>query len=138
MLMLDKEASEIKFSPPHDAKRKLGHYYKVFEGRYTWHESKRKCESMGGHLVCMETKSENQFVTKLANNRELWLGGTDEAEEGRWMWVTGAKIVYSSWYRTEPSNHGGKEHYLHIRRNGLWNDAPSNAKKGFICEWDSR
>ena len=41
----------------------------------------------------------------------VWLGLTDEFEEGNWQWVTGEPLNYTNWYDGEPNNNGGLEHY---------------------------
>ena len=41
----------------------------------------------------------------------VWLGLTDEFEEGNWQWVTGEPLDYTNWYEGEPNNSEGLEHY---------------------------
>jgi hypothetical protein len=62
---------------------------------------------------------ENMLGT--AVNQLLWLGGTDESQEGVWAWVTGELWSYTRWIPGEPNNTDGNEHYLG-ELNGIWND----------------
>jgi hypothetical protein len=145
---------EVKTTPPIDAVVFKGKHYKVYSEDLTWHIARNKCVELGGRLVVIETAAENDFVTKLAAklNREcVWLGATDENNEGEWVWVTGKAMSYMNWYAEQPNNWKGIEHYpqLMIGDNfipqwknsaGRWNDTPStqhpNRRAGFVCQWD--
>jgi hypothetical protein len=39
--------------------------------------------------LCISTIKENEFVRRLAKDHLVWLGGTDEFEEGKWTWDNG-------------------------------------------------
>jgi hypothetical protein len=121
-----------------------GHHYKVFTDVVSWHEARDKCEAMGGYLACVGSADENTFLAKLKGNLSVWLGGTDEAHEGRWKWVDGAQFTYQNWYGPNPNNFGNGEDFLQFGRHGNrvddgWNDAPPRGYRkmdGFICEWE--
>lgn len=117
-----------------------GHYYRLIHHEWGWHEAKHYCQSVGGHLACVESAAENQFLAKLALGRQVWLGATDEATEGEWKWVNEQPFAYSNWAEEEPNNDGGIEHYLHTNAegHGLWNDfrADPEGVTGFLCEWE--
>ena len=80
----------------------------------------------------------------------VWLGATDEKNEGQWVWVDGEPLRYNNWSPTQPNNKQGLEHYMimvagnavAIRRrveDGKWHDQPSDSVQwapGFICQWD--
>jgi tetratricopeptide (TPR) repeat protein len=86
------------------------------------------------------------------------LGATDEAEEGRWRWVSGEPFTYTNWATGQPDNVGRGEHYVVMgnsasiwtgktfRRYGYrssWNDQSAKGDLGGapivvpLCEWDS-
>ena len=57
----------------------------------------------------------------------MWLGITDEAEEGTWVGDDGSAIEYFNWRINEPNNWGTGEHWLEMdltvgRHEGTWND----------------
>jgi len=120
--------------------------YKVFadeERTLTWHQKKALCEHMGGHLAVIETPAEHAFITKLADERYLSLGATDEAEEGTWRWVNGApwNPEPNQWLKRQPNNYAQEEHYLATFDDGLWVDVAATGydwwlPTGFICEWE--
>jgi len=50
---------------------------------------------MGGYLACIETSEEDQFILRLCQGNDAWLGGTDEENEGDWRWLTGHSCTHS-------------------------------------------
>lgn len=146
---LQKELLAILTGSEHSAGAKSldGRYFKVFSQVLSWHDAKRKCEEMGGHLAIVTSERENRFLLALVqseNVEQAWLGATDEQQEGRWTWIDGSINDYSNWHRwgpkdREPNNCCGGEHYLVIRPSlgGRWCDvAAEDSRSGFICEWD--
>jgi hypothetical protein len=124
---------------PEEAKVFGGHHYLVVVKTVTWHEAKKQCEDMGGHLVIITSKAENSFVSRLADFQTTFIGCTDENKEGDWRWVDGTRVTWKNWAKGEPSNHNGKEHYGELYdTDGVWNDLQKNNPDiiGYICEWE--
>lgn len=95
-----------------------GHYYHLYEDSLTWQEAKEACEKLGGHLVTITSKDEQDFISNLvrgATKRSYWIGLSDEAVNDQWTWVTGEPFSYSNWAKNEPNHgYGGYEHYVAI------------------------
>ena len=126
---------------PSDAVAFMGHWYKVFDDKVSWHEAKTRCEQAGGRLVCIETEAEQRFIAKLAEGRYLYLGATDETEEGTYVWLNGAPFTYCCWMEGQPNNYGGDENYLATYDGGDWVDVANDGDgfwmpTGYICEWE--
>jgi hypothetical protein len=119
-----------------------GHRYKVFPDPVSWSEARKACEDVGGHLVIIEDQKEHdslmQWVKIPGDPGYLWIGTSDQAREGRWLWVNGTPVVFKKFAPGEPTNSVGKEHYavMNFANGGLWNDLPDDIRCGFICEWD--
>lgn len=139
---------------PVDAVSYNGHSYKVFNIGLTWHDAKAYCESLGGYLATITSQGEQTFINGLITGNEkinLWIGATDEIEEGHWKWVTTEPFNYSNWHQGNPNNWRGIEHYAGLVTRQVrfdyeaylgewndWSDTWSNGSKddfGFICEW---
>ena len=121
-----------------------GHSYLIVTDRMNWAEAKRYAESLGGHLVTINDEAEQRFVADLAKAQRfdrIFIGLTDEAEEGRFVWVTSEPVTYTNWGDGEPnnSNDGFPEHYvlMNVGRNGqsLWNDV-SRFGRPFLVEFE--
>ena len=115
----------------------------------TWQNAKAAAESMfdtetgeRGYLATITSAEENGFVASTLNG-EGWLGGSDEGNEGTWLWVTGPEAgksiasYYSNYASGEPNNWGGDEDYLHMYYGGKWNDYKENNSQisGYVVEF---
>ena len=102
------------------------------------------CASVGAHLPYVETKEENEFLARLSQTKSrgkygLWLGGSDSATEGIWLWepinTTIGSGTYDEWYPGQPDNYRSKEHCLHIWPDkSRWNDIRCDISMTFVCE----
>ncbi len=102
-------------------------------GIITWESAKYKADSMGGHLVSINSREEFEKVCNIADNNGLvifWLGVKRDYGES-WSnvyWEDGTRMTYTKWLPGEPSytEDGVEERYLMaLKRNGVWyfNDA---------------
>jgi hypothetical protein len=79
--------------PDPDAVYWNGHWYRYFAGKLSWTEAKSAADKRNGHLVCIETEAENNFVTGLMMfaNPEVnfcWIGYSVK-KNGERVWVNG-------------------------------------------------
>ncbi len=105
----------------------------------TWQEAKVACEARQGHLVTITDQEENEFVFSLVLQlgwETIWLGLTDEVNEGRWLWVTGEEDFFRNWDFGEPNDAFPGEDYAYMQGGGLWNDIYPNEIFYYICEWE--
>jgi len=136
-----------------------GHTYKRYDSNVSWQQAKTACASRGAHLITITDQSEQDFYAQILRKPEseltvpndgvLWLGATDEAQEGVWKWVTGELFVFQNWYPGEPNNFFNGENYMVSGGpdsagqpfGSGWNDAgatsaPTPQTFKFICEWE--
>lgn len=117
-------------------------YFKVFKETISWKDAQAKCEMLGGTLAMPKDEDISNFIIGIAKKYSLnglWLGATDEEEEGNWKWIDGTVMTYNNWNSGEPNNVGGAEHYLETycqSNNGKWNDLPneSSSISGYIAQ----
>ena len=119
-----------------------GHEYQLFTTEKNWADAKADCEARAGHLVTITSAGENNFVKNLADSNKIWIGLTDEANEGTWQWITGEYVVFSNWIPGEPNNYRSGEDYAEMDIDGRWNDIgppefPSIIRY-YVCEWGDK
>jgi hypothetical protein len=123
---------------PKDVVKFGGHSYALITDKVTWHVAKKQCEEMGGHLVCFETPVEEKFVFDLCqqSGRILWLGATDEDDEGKWVWATG-DFVSPAQADAWPLTSEDLQHHLHFSPGAsAFRVGAAGSRCSFICEWN--
>ncbi len=131
-------AQAVKVDPPKDSVPFRGNHYKAFlDTNSTWWEAKFACEDIGGALVVVATKQENEFVRRMVKGKLIWLGGSDEFEEGKWTWDNGEKFAFKNWDAKQPSATNGYNFLVLNGLTGKWKDTTdfSGKVKGYVCEW---
>lgn len=113
------------------------HTYYRSNNSMLWPAANTAAQALGGHLLTIESATENNLFTGLGQH---WLGLSDQASEGNFTWVTGEPVVYTSWNTGEPNNAGtnGEQYAVINWSAGLWNDF-GNSTSGtlpFIVEFD--
>ena len=94
--------------------------FQIIEGNFTWQEAKADAEAKGGRLAVLNTQEKidavDEFISSVTGPRpRLFLGATDEINEGVWKWVTGETIAIPNWFPGEPNNgNGSGQDYLSL------------------------
>ena len=98
----------------------------------------KECTKLGGHLVTIESAGEMAFLKKLAGSNRLWVGATDEAAEGRWVWINGKRLSreFRLWAGDGEPNEGRRGNYASVLAEGLRDTSGPSRIGGFICEWE--
>ncbi len=78
----------------------------------------------GGHLATVSDAAENEYIrSNLPSNSSAWLGYSDEASEGNYVWVTSEPTTYTNWQNGEPNDSLGIDNFARIQQNtGMWTD----------------
>ncbi|XP_065432190.1 low affinity immunoglobulin epsilon Fc receptor-like isoform X1 [Chrysemys picta bellii] len=102
----------------------------------SWLDAKQFCTSQESHLVIVNNKQEQTFLSnQLIEPDVYWLGLSDSAKEGEWRWVDDSPLSVRFWGPGEPNNVGQHgEDCVHLRFDGKWNDATCSLTEHWICE----
>jgi hypothetical protein len=119
-----------------------GHTYHLLDAA-TRADSEAEAIALGGHLVTIDDLAENAFVVALglsggalqpaALTGAIWIGLSDQASEGTFLWASGAPLGFTHWDAGEPNNLPCDpadaacvgEDFVHIgwwTSQGFWND----------------
>lgn len=140
-----------------------GNNYTFVNNSLTWLNARTAAASGSGasvghtYLATITSPLEMSRAAATANYSQSWLGGSDQAVEGTWRWVTGpegledggqGRIIsignrsgmaaltgyngynggYVNWNASEPNDAGGEDALqLGFGAAGQWNDLPTNS-----------
>lgn len=61
----------------------------------------------GGHLATITSRAQNELARSFSD-ADCWIGYSDQAAEGSWVWADGTATAYSNWghtwYEQQPDN----------------------------------
>jgi hypothetical protein len=110
----------------------------------TWTNAEAFARAMGGHLATVRNAQEDSWIysTFIHNpgvTDTIWVGISDAAQEGNFVWAGGETSAYRNWAPGEPNNLSNIEDYgryfqpYHAYA-GKWNDAPNEAPSNGVIE----
>ncbi|XP_038596410.1 CD209 antigen-like protein B isoform X2 [Tachyglossus aculeatus] len=100
--------------------------------RENWEAANLSCQNLKGHLVIINSPKEQNFISQQLNNRQAWIGLSDQRTEGLWHWVDGMALTLQFWEIGEPNNAGNED--CAEMTNGRWNDVTCQKESLWICE----
>ncbi|XP_051245559.1 C-type lectin domain family 2 member D-like isoform X2 [Dicentrarchus labrax] len=111
-------------------------YYKSTEMK-SWTDGRKDCQTRGADLVIINGKEEHEFVTKLTEQADSWIGLQsvkikDWPETWDWKWVDGSIPSYLTW-KVEVNSKAvsGSTGYINLK--GAFNHINSGSQQ-WICE----
>jgi hypothetical protein len=124
-----------------------GHAYLFMGTKMQWPTAKEFAERLGGHLVTITSKSEDDFVrNELIERRHAdcaWMGLESAPKVYGWKWITGEPFDYQDWDTTNGSggaNRGDDQNHAcwHPTGHGLhWQTYKESDGTGSIVEWET-
>jgi hypothetical protein len=79
--------------------------YAIIEGSFTWDEAKADAIKRGGRLAVIQNRDDYTAVRnryKDTLDYDLWLGASDKATEGTWVWENGILLNTTKWLEASP------------------------------------
>ena len=105
--------------------------------RLTWEKARASCWRLGGDLASVGSEEENNFIHGLSKTINIWLGGSDSALEGSYVWSDGTAWTYENWTPGEPNGRTRENCVVgNWRGHDNWNDGPCDFVYygGYACE----
>ena len=114
------------------------HRYLICTLPRTYDEARAECQAQGSELAIINDLTENQWLHADATalrGQSYWIGLTDRAQEGSFVWFNNQPPTYTNWNPGEPNDAGGGEDCAHIwSTTPRWNDIPCGQTMGVLCE----
>lgn len=115
--------------------------YQLRRGEYSWNEANTIAEALGGKLATVYTDADSAVISSLLTAEALdsaWLGATDTATEGTWLWEDGRELGYTNWSLAHSNTVNTSANWLCSYRSGQWCEAVLQGDvKGFVIEYSS-
>ena len=119
--------------------------FSVVDGIFTWEQARVDAMAKGGRLATFGSALEWQGALRsigsdaLVGRIGIWLGATDQVEEGSWRWVTGEPFTFQNWAEGEPDNANDSDFAdvagTELAVAGKWYDRRSTAvRDGYLLE----
>jgi len=132
-----------------------GHYYDFIRTPVTWFDAVTASAAssymgMSGYLATATSAGEWDFLDADINPGHVtaWLGGTDAATEGSWIWATGPEAgivfwqggavqngLFAAWNPGEPNDFGDEDYLQGWWANAAWNDYFGTGLSGYVIEY---
>lgn len=124
-----------------------GQCFVLFTTPQTYAAAKAACAALPGHLALLEDAATDTFAEPLVGSNDTFVGATDLAVEGSFVWDDGTPVGYTHWRTGEPNNGAGmyQEDCVVIagaRTGGGWDDRPCDGSEvatagsyAYLCEY---
>lgn len=123
-----------------------GACYVFFATPMTRDAGRTVCQGLGARLASIQSATESTLITNLIGATLAFIGGSDEALEGTFVWEDGSPFQLTKWNTGEPNNGAGMFEedcvVVHGELAGVWDDRPCASPAGglgvypFVCERD--
>ena len=113
-----------------------GHDYYITDVRASVFDARVDAIDLRGTLASLNSAEEETWLRERVGNEKLFIGFSDEALEGEFIWDSGEAVTYTNWAPNEPNDHGNGEDFVLMNWNsrGEWNDMRGNANYRAVIE----
>jgi uncharacterized repeat protein (TIGR02543 family) len=115
-----------------------GRCFTLIEGSFTHAQASADAATRRGRLASFPDA--NDFIRVAAKARKttqsyLWLGLSDTATEGTWLWTDGSVTAYTRWLNGQPDGGTAENYALLMENSNQWADAAAGfVASGYLFE----
>ena len=114
-----------------------GNEYYLSNNKRTWEEAVAACTGINANLVIIDDVAENNYVfSSVAGGNKVYIGLSDVATEGTFVWVDGSAVSYHNFPQFPPAANTNDRDFTYMASwsNGVWDLQPKGALEYFVCE----
>jgi len=108
--------------------------YLFVNSKKSWPEALDHCAGLDRVLATPRYDGDNADLTWYAGTVNIWIGITDDDDEGRWVSGDGVHITWENWKSAEPNGEHSENCVQLYSGDGKWNDKACSTKMPFFCE----
>jgi len=125
-----------------------GNCFVLFLAPQTWVDANAACMAVPARLAKITSAAQNAMIAVLTHGHATFIGATDTATEGTFLWSDGTAVTYNNFRTGVPDNGGGsyQEDCLVIEGNktpdDTWDDrpcdpteVPTSGSFAYLCEY---
>lgn len=102
----------------------------------TYLAAKQACMNMNAHLAYLKTAALDTAAEAFVGTANTWIGASDLATEGTFVWDDGSALTFTNWHAGEPNSGGTGATYQEdcviiagARVDKQWDDRPCDASE---------
>ncbi|XP_035692701.1 CD209 antigen-like protein A [Branchiostoma floridae] len=115
----------------------MGRCYRFSVDHKSYNESRATCHEEGGRLATVKNNETHNFLAnrvRATTKAHTWIGLTDEATDGLWVWDDGTLRVGDGFWGAKEPNGGTREIHIYPDKDYRWNDSTCPSSYYYICE----
>ena len=101
----------------------------LFRTAVVYAQAKTGCDAIHAHLALLKTAALDAAAEPFVGATDTYIGGTDLAVEGSFVWDDATPFQFTNWHTGEPNNGGGS---------GIQEDCAIIAGARTGAQWDDR
>jgi hypothetical protein len=121
--------------------RRYGHgrEYRIFLGTNTWAGADVACAGQANNasLVILPSETDHSFFQRqlsgIDSGGDWWVGATDEAQDGTWLWADGSPVIYDGFTYNQPDGSGSENCAENWDAYVGWNDLSCGSSRRIAC-----
>jgi Lectin C-type domain/FG-GAP-like repeat/IPT/TIG domain/Thrombospondin type 3 repeat len=98
----------------------------------TWTDAAAACTALGATLVTVAGADDNAFLVSLGA-ASTWIGYTDTAVAGTFVWASGSSSTYTNWGMGKPDTTSGDD-CVALLADGTWSNMACTATLAYVCQ----
>jgi hypothetical protein len=97
-----------------------------------WTDASSACTALGATLVTVASAGDDAFLVSIGATN-AWIGYTDAAMKGTFVWASGSSGTYTDWATGKPDSTAGDDCVV-LLADGTWNNVACGAKLAYVCQ----